>query len=139
MARQDNMQSESRRIAEDSALPGRPLVSIVVPVFNAALTIDRALRSIEAQSYPNWEAVFVDDASEDGGAQRIESAAARDRRFRLIRLDLNAGPAQARNLGISAAKGELVAFLDADDEWLPEKLERQVAAFAADPRLALVV
>lgn len=138
MARQSNTQSvESRRIAEDSAPPLLPLVSIVVPVFNAALTIERCLRSIEAQSYPNWEAIVVDDASTDGGAERV--AARNHPRLRLIRLPVNCGPSRARNLGIAAAKGELVAFLDADDEWLPEKLDRQVAVFAADPRLALVI
>ncbi len=138
MARQSNTRSvENRRIAEDSALPVLPLVSIVVPVFNAALTIERCLRSIEAQSYPNWEAIFIDDASTDDGAERV--AAQNHPRIRLIRLPVNCGPSQARNLGIAAAKGELVAFLDADDEWLPEKLARQVAVFAADPRLALVI
>src|SRR5665213_1030779 len=117
----------------------RPLVSIVVPMFNAALTIERALRSIEAQSYPNWEAIFIDDASEDEGARYVAAAESRDRRIRLIRLDLNGGPARARNLGISACRGELVAFLAADDEWLPEKLARQVAPFGADTGLSLVV
>jgi len=129
--------SPSRSLAPDSAASYRPLVSVVVPMFNAALTVQRALASIQAQTYGNWEAIFVDDASTDGGTDLI--AAARDRRCRVIRLEVNVGPAKARNLGISAAQGELVAFLDADDEWLPEKLARQVAPFAADPKLALVV
>jgi len=114
-----------------------PLVSVVVPAFNSALTIERALRSVAAQSYARWEAIVVDDASADDGADRVE--ALNDPRIRLIRLPLNCGPAKARNLGISAAKGELVAFLDADDEWLPDKLARQVAVFTGDPRLALVI
>lgn len=140
MAQQGNTQSgENRRIAGAESPPYRPLVSIVVPMFNAALTIERALRSIEAQSYPNWEAIFIDDASEDEGARYVAAAASRDLRIRLIRLDLNGGPARARNLGISACRGELVAFLDADDEWLPEKLARQVAPFGADTGLSLVV
>jgi glycosyltransferase involved in cell wall biosynthesis len=138
MAQQSNTQSvENRRVATASAPSYRPLVSIVVPVFNAALTIERCLRSIEAQSYPNWEAIFIDDASEDDSAEHIASLT--DPRIRLIRLPVNCGPARARNLGISASRGELVAFLDADDEWLLEKLERQVAVFGADPRLALVI
>jgi glycosyltransferase involved in cell wall biosynthesis len=114
-----------------------PLVSVVVPAFNSALTIERALRSVAAQSYVRWEAIVVDDASDDDGADRAE--AMNDPRIRLIRLPLNGGPANSRNLGISAARGELVAFLDADDEWLPDKLARQVAIFAGDPRLALVI
>ncbi len=138
MAQQSSTQSmENRPIAAAAAPVYRPLVSVVVPMFDAALTIARALASIGAQRYTNWEAIVVDDASADDGASLVE--AMNDPRIRLIRLPVNCGPAKARNLGISAAKGELVAFLDADDEWLPEKLEKQVAAFAADPRLALVI
>ncbi len=133
MARQSNTRSAAnRRIAEDSALPAMPLVSIVVPVFNAALTIERCLRSIETQSYPNWEVIFIDDASADDGVERIASR--NDPRIRLIRLPVNCGPAKARNLGIAAAKGELVAFLDADDEWLPEKLTASATGTATCPR-----
>ena len=117
--------------------PARPLVSVVVPMFNAALTIPRALASIRAQTYENWEAIFVDDASADDCGAVVRASG--DRRCAVMRLDVNSGPARARNLGLAAARGELVAFLDADDEWLPGKLERQVAQFVADPGLALVV
>ncbi|MGH6968140.1 MAG: glycosyltransferase family 2 protein [Stellaceae bacterium] len=117
--------------------PSRPLVSVVMPMFNAALTVRRALASVCAQTYPEWEAICVDDASTDDTV--AVGAAFDDPRIRVIRLDHNGGPGRARNLGIAAAKGELVAFLDVDDEWLPDKLARQVALFEADAGLALVV
>jgi len=119
------------------AAPSRPLVSVVMPMFNAALTVRRALESVRGQTYAAWEAICIDDASTDDTAARV--AALDDSRIRVIRLDHNGGPARARNLGIAAAKGELVAFLDADDEWLPDKLARQVASFEADAGLALAV
>ena len=113
-----------------------PLVSIIIPAFNASATLDRALGSVVAQTYPRWEAIVVDDASSDDTAS---SALKRgDPRCRVIRRAVRGGPAAARNDAIAAAKGELIAFLDADDEWLPEKLARQVAAFAAHPAAGLV-
>jgi glycosyltransferase involved in cell wall biosynthesis len=106
-------------------------------MFNAALTINRALNSVRTQAYGEWEIICIDDGSTDDTVARV--VALEDPRIRVIRLDCNGGPARARNLGIAAAKGELVAFLDADDEWLPDKLARQVACFEADAYLALVV
>lgn len=126
---------------ERHALPvsvrSRPLVSVVIPMFNAALTVQRALGSVRAQSYSEWEAICIDDASSDDTVACVDSLD--DPRVRVIRLDHNGGPGRARNLGIAAAKGELVAFLDADDEWLPDKFARQVALFEADAGLALAV
>ncbi len=117
--------------------PSRLLVSVVMPMFNAALTVRRALESVRAQTHAEWEAICIDDASTDDTVARV--AALDDPRIRVIRLDHNSGPARARNLGIAAAKGEFVAFLDADDEWLADKLARQVGLFEADSGLALVV
>jgi glycosyltransferase involved in cell wall biosynthesis len=113
-----------------------PLISIVIPAFNASATLDRALASVAAQSYPQWEAIVVDDASsDDTGTLALRCG---DPRCRVIRRAVRGGPAVARNDAIAAAKGELIAFLDADDEWLPEKLARQVAALAAHPAAGLV-
>lgn len=120
-----------------SSVPVRPLVSVVMPMFNAALTVRRALDSVRAQTHAEWEAICVDDASTDDTVACV--AAIHDPRIRVIRLDASAGPGGARNVGIAAAKGALVAFLDADDEWLPDKLMRQVALFEADAGLALAV
>lgn len=112
-----------------------PLVSIIIPAFNASATLERALVSVAAQTYSRWEAIVVDDASADDTA----AAALRrgDPRCRVIRRANRGGPSAARNDGIAAAKGDLVAFLDADDEWLAEKLARQIAALAAHPAAGL--
>jgi glycosyltransferase involved in cell wall biosynthesis len=113
-----------------------PLVSIVIPAFNASATLDRALASVAAQSYPQWEAIVVDDASSDDTAALALRRG--DPRCRVIRRATRGGPAAARNDAIAAANGELIAFLDADDEWLPEKLARQVAVLATHSSVGLV-
>ncbi len=103
-----------------------PRVSIILPVFNRAATVGRAIASVLAQSASDWELVVVDDASKDDLAGTM--AGFSDPRLRVLRHERNRGAAAARNSGIGAARGPLIAFLDSDDEWLPPKLERQVAA-----------
>jgi glycosyltransferase involved in cell wall biosynthesis len=100
-----------------------PCVSVVIPLYNRAHTIERALSSVERQSFGDLEIIVVDDASQDGGAEKI---AGRDPRIRILRHEANRGAAAARNTGIGAARGEYVAFLDSDDEWLPRKLATQI-------------
>lgn len=109
------------------------LVSVVIPARDAAATLGRAVRSVLAQDYKAIEVVVVDDASRDGTAAVAEALGAR-----LIRLDRPQGAAAARNAGIAAARGELIAFQDADDEWLPGKLRRQVALLLAEPSAVFV-
>src|SRR5580658_4759361 len=101
-----------------------PRVSVVIPLYNRAHTIERALASVERQRFGDFEIVVVDDASSDGGAGKI---GARDSRLRILRHEANRGAAAARNTGVDAARGEYIAFLDSDDEWLPEKLATQIA------------
>ncbi|HEX7970413.1 MAG TPA: glycosyltransferase family 2 protein [Stellaceae bacterium] len=103
-----------------------PRVSIIVPVFNRAATVGRAIASVMAQTMRDWELIVVDDASEDDLAGAL--AAFPDRRLRVLRHERNRGAAAARNTGIGAASDPLIAFLDSDDEWLPAKLERQIDA-----------
>jgi glycosyltransferase involved in cell wall biosynthesis len=100
-----------------------PRVSVVIPLYNRAHTIERALGSVARQSFGDFEIVVVDDASRDGGAEKI---AGFDPRLRILRHPANRGAAAARNTGIKAAQGDYVAFLDSDDEWLPEKLGTQM-------------
>ncbi|RPJ75440.1 MAG: glycosyltransferase family 2 protein, partial [Acidobacteria bacterium] len=114
---------------------GRPLVSVVIPAYNAAAMIGDALRSVFAQTFTDFEVVVVDDGSTDDTARVVEALGAGV--VRLIR-QANRGPAAARNAGIAASTAPLIAFLDADDEWLPGKLELQTAYFAAHPEAALL-
>lgn len=98
-------------------------VSIIIPLYNKAPYVRRALDSIAVQTFADFEAIVVDDGSTDDGAAIVESYT--DARFRLIR-QANAGPGAARNAGLAQARGEFIAFLDADDEWLPNYLHESV-------------
>lgn len=102
------------------------LVSIITPVYKCEEYIVRTMNSVLAQTYLNWEMLLVDDCSPDGSAEIIRSFAERDTRFKYIKLENNSGAAIARNIGLENAKGRYIAYLDADDIWLPEKLERQI-------------
>jgi glycosyltransferase involved in cell wall biosynthesis len=104
----------------------QPYVSVIIPTYNRAATIERAIRSVLGQTYVDFELLVVDDGSTDNTGTVIEAIG--DPRVRLMRLPVNSGPAVARNAGIGAARGTLIAFLDSDDVWLPLKLERQIAA-----------
>jgi len=106
------------------------LVSVVIPAYNAAATIDETLVSVRAQTHTNLEIIVVDDGSTDGTAAIVERHAADDRRITLLR-KANAGVAAARNHGWARAAADLIAFLDADDLFAPTKIEKQVAALAA--------
>lgn len=109
-------------------------VSVVIPARDAAGTLARALRSVLDQAPPPAEVIVVDDASRDDTAALAESTPG----VTVIRLPAPSGAAAARNAGIAAATRPYVAFQDADDEWLPGKLARQMALFAADPGLDFV-
>jgi glycosyltransferase involved in cell wall biosynthesis len=104
-----------------------PAVSVILPTFDRAAVIRRSIRSVLGQTYGDFELIVVDDGSTDATLEQVASF--HDRRIRRIRLERNLGPAAARNAGIEAARGRLLAFQDSDDEWLPEKLGRQLRAF----------
>ena len=107
-------------------------ISVVIPAYNAAVFLAEAVESVLAQSYGVCEIIVVDDGSDDG----TEAAARRHENVRYFRQE-HRGPSAARNRGIIEASGDLVAFLDADDIWMPEKIELQVEKFMNDPRLGL--
>lgn len=105
-----------------------PLVSVIMPAYNAEQYIALAIRSVQRQSYSNWELIVVDDCSQDKTAEIINRLAAEDARIRPVFSDENQGAADSRNLALDLCRGEYVAFLDADDLWRPQKLVRQVSA-----------
>lgn len=108
-----------------------PFVSVIIPTYNRARLLGRAIQSILNQTYPNFEIIVVDDCSTDKTENVVRSF--RDERIRYIRQEKNTGAVVARNRGIKAAIGEHIAFQDSDDEWLPEKLEKQMKAFEIGP------
>ena len=99
-----------------------PVVSVVMPVFNAACTLSAAVASVRAQTLAMWEMLLIDDASTDASWPLIQELAAHDQRIRTARLPVNAGPAAARNRGLELARGRWIALLDADDAYLPDRL-----------------
>lgn len=102
------------------------LVSIIVPVYNAERFLEDTIKTIQDQTYENWEAIFVDDCSKDNSVKILENAKKYDDRIKIIKLKKNSRAAAARNEGIKASKGEFLCFLDADDFWVKDKLELQV-------------
>ncbi len=105
----------------------QPLVSVITPTYNAELFISATIESVCAQTYTNWELVIVDDASSDTTVDILKKYAAADDRIKFHTLETNSGAAIARNTAIEKASGRYIAFLDADDLWMPEKLSKQVA------------
>ena len=102
------------------------LVSIVVPVYNAEKYIQDTIKTVEEQTYKNWELLLVNDCSTDNSKEEIKKYEKEDNRIRLIDLKENLGAAIARNTGMKEAKGKYIAFLDADDLWDKQKLEKQI-------------
>lgn len=103
-----------------------PLVTVITPAYNAERFIGETIESVQAQTYENWEMVIVDDLSTDQTVHIVKEYAQRDSRIKLIQLEKNSGPAVARNTAMDNGQGRYIAFLDSDDEWLPEKLEKQL-------------
>jgi glycosyltransferase involved in cell wall biosynthesis len=124
-----------------SAADPVPQVSVVTIFLNAERFLGQAIESVRNQTFRDWELVLVDDGSTDGSVEIAGRAAALDAdRIRLVRHEGGArrGMSASRNLGIAAARGEMIAFLDADDVYLPGKLERQAALLDSHPEAALV-
>ena len=102
------------------------LVSIITPVHNSEQFLECCIESVLTQTYENWEHILVDDCSSDNSKAIIESYQEQDPRIKYYGLQENSGAGMARNKGIEFAKGKYIAFLDSDDVWYPEKLEKQL-------------
>lgn len=104
------------------------MISVIIPVYNAEKYIRETVESVLQQREEDWELLLVDDCSTDGTWRMLEELAAGypDRRIRIFRQEANQGAARARNRGLEEARGRYIAYLDADDLWLPEKLEKQL-------------
>jgi glycosyltransferase involved in cell wall biosynthesis len=112
-----------------------PLVSVVVPACNVEATISDTIESIRGQTFQDFELIVIDDGSTDGTVRCLQ--AVHDRRLRILSYP-NGGLATARNRGIAASRGEFITFIDGDDLWTPDKLERQVEVLQRQPEAALV-
>jgi glycosyltransferase involved in cell wall biosynthesis len=116
------------------AEPGAPLISVVIPAYNAEATVQETIESARAQTFSAFELIVIDDGSTDGTPRRLGTI--HDPRLQIFRYP-NAGLAVARNRGLEKSRGELVSFMDADDLWTPDKLELQLEALRRRPAAAL--
>lgn len=108
------------------------LVSVIMPAYNAEAFIAEAIRSVIQQTYQNWELLVIDDASTDSTLKIIQKYSEKDKRIKIFKNSDNQGTHKARNKGIKAAEGDFIAFLDADDQWKPEKLLKQLEILSSD-------
>ncbi|MDO8317285.1 MAG: glycosyltransferase family 2 protein [Flavobacterium sp.] len=110
----------------------KPLVSIITPSFNSAKFIAETIQSVQNQTYQQWEMIIVDDCSTDETVSIIQEIANKDSRIQLIKLKKNSGTGIARSTALEKATGKFIAFLDADDLWKPEKLDKQLGFMKAN-------
>jgi len=117
-----------------------PLIDVIIPFYNAPIQLTReAVESVRAQTYPNWRVTIVNDGSSEQSTQEIEALVGSygDDKVQYLKTE-NGGPAAARNVGIRASTGHWITFLDADDYWMPEKLELQAAVFSCRSGVGMV-
>lgn len=107
-------------------MQNKELVSIIMPSYNCGQYVEQTIRSVQAQTYQNWEIIFVDDCSTDDSVARVMAMKEKDNRISIYHNARNSGAAVSRNAALRYAKGRWIAFLDSDDLWEPTKLERQV-------------
>lgn len=101
-------------------------ISIITPTYNSLQFIEETIQSILNQTYSNWELLITDDCSTDGTRELLKQYASKDNRIKIFQLDKNSGPGVARNNSIKNASGRFIAFCDSDDQWKPDKLEKQI-------------
>lgn len=117
---------------------GDPLVSVVIPTFNSSKFILQAIRSVEEQTYQNYEMIIVDDGSADNTVELVSKRILFNPRIKLFKINHSGIPSVPRNYGIQKSSGEFVAFLDSDDLWHSNKLKEQLIAFKENPGLLFV-
>ena len=105
---------------------GNDLVSIIMPSYNCGRYVEASIHSVQAQTYQNWEIIFMDDCSNDDTIKRVSELQEKDARIKLFQNHSNSGAAISRNTALREAKGRWIAFLDSDDLWEPKMLEKQV-------------
>ena len=113
------------------------MVSIVMPAYNAAKTIRSSIESIQAQTFQDWELIVIDDGSKDCTADILREMVATDGRIRFLQNEKNSGASYTRNRAVALATGEWIAFLDSDDMWRHDKLEKQVALADLHPDMVV--
>lgn len=104
-----------------------PKVSVITPAYNSEFFLRQTIESVRSQTFTNWQLIVIDDCSTDSTVEIVEEYCKKDERVKLIRCTQNGGAAVARNIGIKAATGQYIAFLDADDVWESHKLKSQVS------------
>lgn len=109
----------------------KPLVSVIMPAYNARRFVDQAISSVRVQTMTNWELIVIDDCSSDGTYEMALCHQEADSRIHAYQNDVNSGVARTRNRGIDLARGEYIAFLDSDDIWHSDKLEQQIRMITA--------
>ena len=111
----------------------KPLISVIVPVYNVEGYMEACLDSLLAQTWPNFEIILIDDASADGSGQICDGYADRDARVRAVHFLRNRGPSAARNEGVRRARGEFISFVDSDDRVEPQLLESLYRCLEENP------
>jgi glycosyltransferase involved in cell wall biosynthesis len=115
------------------------LVSVIMPVYNDERNLSLAISSVFSQTYKNWELLVIDDSSTDNSSQIISEYVAKDERIKHFKTEKPSGsPVLPRNIGIQHTQGRYIAFLDSDDQWMPTKLEHQIALFQNHPDAVIV-
>ena len=114
------------------------MITIIMPAYNCDKYIADAVRSVKEQTFKDWELYIIDDCSTDNTKAVAESLAADDKRIKVLRNDWNSGVSKTRNKGIKIADSDYIAFLDSDDAWEPDKLEKQVRLAVGNPQAGLI-
>ena len=115
-----------------------PKISIITPAYNCEKYLPEAVKSVFSQTFEDWELLMIDDCSGDNTYRCMEKMAEKDKRIRIFQNKVNSGTAATRNFGVRMAKGEWIAFLDSDDLWKADKLEKQMAMLTKHPDARLI-